>query len=51
MKASELGVGIHIHVAESKEMAEEVQRDSGVSEIGLLEQLGLLDSDVLCAHC
>ncbi|MDH5448509.1 MAG: amidohydrolase [Candidatus Bathyarchaeota archaeon] len=50
-KASQMGLGVHIHVAESKEMAEKVMKKCGFSEVGFLEKLGFLDSDVLAAHC
>lgn len=50
-KASQIGVGIHVHVAESKEMAEKIRKESGFSEVGLLEKLGFLGDDVLAAHC
>lgn len=50
-KASQLGIGIHIHIAESKEMTEKIKKKFGFSEIGLLEKSGFLDDDVLAAHC
>jgi 5-methylthioadenosine/S-adenosylhomocysteine deaminase len=50
-KASQMGVGIHVHVAESKEMAEKIRKESGFSEVGLLDKLGFLGDDVLAAHC
>ena len=50
-KASQADLGIHIHVAESKEMAEKVREEFGFSEVGLLENLGFLSHDVLAAHC
>jgi len=50
-KASQTDIGINIHIAESKEMAEKVRAKSGFSEIGLLERLGFLGHDVLTAHC
>ncbi|MFP3985900.1 MAG: amidohydrolase family protein [Candidatus Bathyarchaeia archaeon] len=50
-KASQLGAGIHIHLAESKEAAHKVMREHGVSEVRLLEKLGFLGDDVLAAHC
>ena len=50
-KACKLGVGIHIHIAESKEMADKVRSESGFTEVGLLERLGFLDKDLLAAHC
>jgi len=49
--ASALNVGIHIHLAESKEMAKEIKEKSGFSEIELLENLRFLSPNVLAAHC
>lgn len=49
--ASALDVGIHIHLAESKEMAKEIKEKYGFSEVELLENLGFLGPDVLAAHC
>jgi 5-methylthioadenosine/S-adenosylhomocysteine deaminase len=50
-KASQMGIGIHIHIAESEKMAEKIMKESGFSEIGLLEESGFLGADVLAAHC
>jgi len=50
-KASRMSVGIHIHIAESKEMAEKVMKNFGFSEVKLLESLQFLSDDVLAAHC
>jgi 5-methylthioadenosine/S-adenosylhomocysteine deaminase len=49
--ASQEGVGIHIHIAESKKMAKKIRRNVGFSEIRFLEELEFLDSDVVAAHC
>jgi len=49
--ATELKVGIHIHLAESLELARQIKTEHGLSEVQLLEGLGFLDSDVLAAHC
>lgn len=49
--ASALNVGIHIHLAESKEMTKEIKERLGFSEVELLENLGFLSSDILAAHC
>ena len=49
--ASEKGIGIHVHVAESLEQAKKVQKEHGVSEVGFLEKIGFLGGDVLAAHC
>jgi 5-methylthioadenosine/S-adenosylhomocysteine deaminase len=44
-KTSELGVGVHMHLAESKAMLE----DS--SEVKFLDEIGFFKSCVLAAHC
>ncbi len=49
--ASELNIGIHIHLAESKEMVGLVKEKYGSTEVELLESLGFLKPDVLAAHC
>jgi 5-methylthioadenosine/S-adenosylhomocysteine deaminase len=49
--ASELGISLHLHLAESKSMAEAVRENFGLSEVELLEKAGFLKQDVLAAHC
>jgi len=49
-KASELNVGLHIHLAESQEALEKTRREHATTEVGLLETIGFLNSDVLAAH-
>jgi 5-methylthioadenosine/S-adenosylhomocysteine deaminase len=49
--AVELNVGIHIHLAESIELARQIKTEHDLSEVQILESLGFLDSDVLAAHC
>jgi len=49
--ASRLGVGIHIHLAESERMVNQAKERYGLTEGELLESIGLLGSDVLAAHC
>ncbi|MDH7477241.1 MAG: amidohydrolase [Candidatus Bathyarchaeota archaeon] len=44
-KASQLGVGVHMHLAESKEMLE------GVSEVEFLDEIDFFKIRVLAAHC
>jgi 5-methylthioadenosine/S-adenosylhomocysteine deaminase len=44
-KASELGVGVHIHLAESKAMLEDF------SEVEFLDGIGFFKGHVLAAHC
>ena len=46
-KASELNVGVHLHLAESNAMFKEC----GSSEVEFLEKIGFLKSHVLAAHC
>ncbi|MEM2518193.1 MAG: amidohydrolase [Candidatus Bathyarchaeia archaeon] len=50
-KALELGVGVHIHLAESSEMFKEFERLYGCSEVTFLDKLGFFDGRVLAAHC
>jgi len=50
-KASELNVGIQIHLAESQEDASQIKQKHGLTEVELLEKIGFLGSDVLAAHC
>jgi len=48
--ALSLGVGIHIHLAESRETVRLVRRMYGKGEVSFLKSLGLLGPDVLAAH-
>jgi len=50
-RASALNVGIHMHLAESKEMVKLVKEKYGLTEVELLESIGFLKPDVLAAHC
>jgi len=50
-KASELGVGVHTHLAESRGMFKEFERKSGFSEVEFLEKIDFFDVHVLAAHC
>ena len=50
--ADELGVGIHIHVAETKTEVEGIAKDYGKTPTQHLNELGLLDGRrVIAAHC
>jgi len=49
--ASKLGVGIHIHLAESEGMGKQTKERYGLTEGELLESIGFLGPDVLAAHC
>jgi len=50
-EASKLGIGVHIHVAESQGLFKDRAEKHGVSEVGFLDEIGLLNSSVLAAHC
>ena len=50
-KASALNVGLHIHLAESPKALEKTQKERARTEVGLLESIDFLNSDVLAAHC
>jgi len=50
--ASKLGVGVHIHLAESTETAKVLRAKYGVGEVELLERIGFLKGlNILAAHC
>jgi len=49
--SSKLNIGVHIHLAESREMAEKVKEKHGLSEVELLAKTGLLKPNTLAAHC
>jgi len=50
--ALKLGVGIHIHLAESTETAESLRVKYGLGEVEFLERIGFLKGlHVLAAHC
>ncbi len=46
----ELGIGVHIHVAESLRELDFVKEHYGTTPIRALDKLGLLNERVLCAH-
>lgn len=50
-KASELGVSVHTHLAESAEMFEKIEKKHGCSEVEFLKNLGFFKAHVLAAHC
>ncbi len=50
-RAQELGVGVHIHVAESMAQVENSLRQYGRTPVAHLEQLGVLDVPCIAAHC
>jgi len=49
--ASKLGVGVHVHLAESKASFSECEKKYGVGEVRFLDGLGLLNDRVVAAHC
>jgi len=50
-KADSLGVGIHMHLAESKPYADSVATKLGKSATRQLEEIGFLDDQLIVAHC
>jgi len=44
-------VGVHIHISETKEEAEQIKAQYDMSPVELLDDLGFLGADVLAAHC
>jgi 5-methylthioadenosine/S-adenosylhomocysteine deaminase len=50
-KASELNVGMHFHLAESKAMFSEYEKQYGAGEVEFLDNLGFFEGHVLAAHC
>jgi 5-methylthioadenosine/S-adenosylhomocysteine deaminase len=50
LQAKQLGLGCHIHVSETAGQVQASLTQHGVTPIQLLEQLGLLDGQALCAH-
>ena len=49
--ATRNGVGIHIHIAESKYGWDNIHKLFGKTPVGYLNDIGLLGPDVLGAHC
>jgi 5-methylthioadenosine/S-adenosylhomocysteine deaminase len=49
-EARQLGLGCHIHVAETAEQVRASLEQHGVSPVRLLEQVGLMQAPLLCAH-
>ena len=50
-QAGRLGLGIHIHVAETRDEIEQVQASYGTSPVRHLDATGVFDVPVLAAHC
>ncbi len=50
--ADSLGVGIHIHLAETRTEVEDIKKQYGLTPIMLMDSIGLFnDRHVLAAHC
>ena len=45
------GVGLHIHVAETRAEQEQILEMTGMTPVAYLESLGVLDAPVTAAHC
>lgn len=50
-EAERLGVGIHLHVAESEEQVRNSRQAHGRTPVAHLAHLGVLDHPVIAAHC
>jgi len=50
-KSLELNVGVHIHLAESKEMFRKFEKRYGPSEVEFLDKMEFFRDHVLAAHC
>lgn len=50
-KSLELNVGVHLHLAESKEMFREFEKRYGFGEVEFLEKIDFFSDHVLAAHC
>jgi 5-methylthioadenosine/S-adenosylhomocysteine deaminase len=50
-EAEKLGVGVHIHLAESKSNYDNIKETYGKSEVEILCEAGLLKPNLLAAHC
>ncbi len=49
-EARRLGLGCHIHVAETAQQVSASLEQHGASPVRLLEQVGLMETPLLCAH-
>ena len=49
--ADKQGVGLHIHISETKQEVEDIYKGHGVSPVEYLEKLGLFERHVVAAHC
>jgi 5-methylthioadenosine/S-adenosylhomocysteine deaminase len=49
--SKEYGVKVHTHASENKEEIKLVEKDRGMRNINYLKKLGLLDENLILAHC
>lgn len=49
--AEENGVGVHMHLAESKEFSAEVRKKHGLTPVRLMDKVGILGPKTIVAHC
>lgn len=50
-KSEELGVGLNIHLSESKKEVEDMLKARGCTPVEYLDKLGILKPGTICAHC
>jgi 5-methylthioadenosine/S-adenosylhomocysteine deaminase len=50
-KASKIGAGVHMHLAESKAMFRDFEKKYGCGEVEFLRRTGFLKNHILAAHC
>lgn len=49
--AGDLDVGIHIHIAETKQEVNDIKKQYGMSPVRLMKETGLFEVPVMAAHC
>ena len=49
--ANTLNCQVHTHLAQSSHESQQVMKRDGISSVGLLEELGLLNASLIAAHC
>lgn len=49
--ASELGIGIHVHLSETREEVANCRQQHGKTPVAYLADIGLLDKPTVAAHC
>lgn len=50
-QARELGITVHIHLAETRKELEEIRQRHGLTPVGVVERAGLFEGPVVAAHC